>query len=217
MAQRGYNPYDFSDGRGLRPVIELAGRLSARARLRRYRWYLGTMQPVPEDRILDLGCGSAWSLAQLNPEAFVTGVDLVKREGFDRPNQDFVVADACELPFENDSFDIAYSNSLIEHIAPHRRAAFAHEIQRVSRRFWVQTPNYWFPIEPHALLPGAQFLPDRARRVAWRMSPRGIQYEDSLQLLRRSELAELFEDALILKERVGPWTKSFVASGPMPS
>lgn len=214
MARRlGDNPYALADG-GPGPVINLVGRLSIRARSRRYRWYLDTMRPKPEDRILDLGCGGAWSLAQLDPEAFVTGVDLVHREGFDRPNQRFVIADACELPFEDNSFDIGYSNSLIEHISPPRRPAFAREIQRVSHRHWVQTPNYWFPVEPHALLPGVQFLPDRVRRIAWRASPRNLNYEDSLRLLRRTELADLFNDAVILSERLGPLTKSFVAAGP---
>jgi hypothetical protein len=78
----------------------------------------------------------------------------------------------------------------------------------------VQTPNYWFPIEPHALLPGVQFLPKHVRREAWRLSPRGIEYEDSLELLTEGELAKLFTDALIMRERIGPLVKSLVAIGP---
>jgi SAM-dependent methyltransferase len=208
------NPYDLGDGRGLQPIIALAGSVASRARARRYERYRATMLPQAEDRILDLGCGESWSLAHLDPEARVTGVDLVERSGFDRPNQSFVVADACELPFPDNSFEIAYSNSLIEHIPSERRRDFAREVRRVAERYWIQTPNRWFPIEPHALLPGVQFLPDRARRAAWNASPRRAPYEEALRLLDAAELAELFDDALILRERAGPLTKSLLAVGP---
>jgi SAM-dependent methyltransferase len=208
------NPYDLDDGRGLRPVITVAGRLSARARQKRYDRYRRTMRPGRGERLLDLGCGGGWSLARLDPDAHVTGVDLAPRDGFDRPNQRFVAAGACELPFEEGSFDLAYSNSLIEHIEVERRREFANEVRRVATRYWIQTPNYWFPIEPHALLPGVQFIPERARRIAWLASPRGIEYEASLQLIRESELGALFPEAMILHERIGPLTKSLVAVGP---
>lgn len=208
------NPYDLADGRGVGSIIKLAGKYANKAREHRYQWYLDTIKPEPQERIVDVGCGGGWSLAQLDPEAFVTGVDLTERDGFERPNQRFVAADACALPFEDESFDIGYSNSLIEHIAPVRRQEFADEIRRVAKRYWIQTPNHWFPIEPHALLPGAQYLPEGARRAFWRASPRQIAYEDSLQLLAASELSALFPDALIMRERVGPMTKSLVAIGP---
>ncbi len=208
------NPYDLGDDRGLGPLIALAGRLSSKAREKRYREYREIMRPAAGDRILDLGCGGYWSLAHLDPKAHITGVDLVERPGFDRPNQRFVRTDACALPFEDQSFEIAYANSLVEHIAPARRQAFADEVRRVARRYWVQTPHYWFPVEPHALLPGVQFLPAAARRALWRASPRGVEYEESLRLLTVRELRSLFGDALILRERVGPLTKSLVAVGP---
>jgi len=208
------NPYGQGDGPGIGAITALAGRLANQARAVRYQRYRATMHPATDDRIVDIGCGGGWSLAALDPEAHVTGVDLTFREGFDRPNQRFVESDACDLPFEDGSFEIAYSNSLIEHIAPERRHLFAAEVKRVAQRYWVQTPNYWFPVEPHALLPGAQFLPTGARRAAWRASPRKHEWEDALRLLRERELQDLFDDAIILRERVGPLTKSLVAVGP---
>lgn len=211
---RNANPYDLDDDRGVRLVNDLAGRLAHSARSQRYTQYRRTMRPQPSERILDVGCGNSWSLAALDPDALVTGVDLVERDGFERPNQQFVKADACDLPFADDSFDLAYSNSLIEHIPVELRSLFADEVRRVGRRYWIQTPNYWFPLEPHALLPGIQFLPASARRRAWALSPRRIEFEDSLELLSRRALIGLFPDALILRERIGPLTKSLIAIGP---
>lgn len=208
------NPYARADDRGIGPVIEVAGLVSRRNRERRYARYLRTMKPQPGERLLDVGCGGGWSLAGLDPSALVTGVDRVLQGDFSHPNQTFVAADAWDLPFQDKSFDIGYSNSLIEHLPIARRAAFADELRRVAGRYWVQTPNRWFPLEPHALLPGVQFLPPAARRAAWRLSPRRIPYDESLRMLSRAELASLFDDAFILEERTGPFVKSLVAIGP---
>jgi len=198
-------------------LVRVAGRLADRARRRRFERFLQTIRPEPYERLIDIGCGSSWSLAELAPAAHVTGVDLVYRGGFDAEHHDFVAADACDLPFSAGAFEIAYSNSLIEHIGRDRRRLFADELRRVADRYWVQTPNRGFPIEPHALLPGVQLLPAELRRLAWKLSPRQIPYEDSLELLGRDELADLFDDGLILEERVGPVTKSFIAIGPRTS
>ena len=66
------------------------------------------------------------------------------------------------LPFADGEFDLAYCNSVIEHVPRERRAAFAAELRRVARGWYVQTPARSFPIEPHSLLPGAHWLPARA-------------------------------------------------------
>lgn len=210
----GSTPYDLGADRKAGVAVALAGSLAGRARARRFDRYLQTMKPQPGEQLLDVGCGGSGSLAALDPEAPVTGVDLAYRGGFERPNQRFVAADACDLPFDDGSFRLGYSNSLIEHVPFERRATFAEELRRVADRYWVQTPNYWFPLEPHALLPGVQFLRPAARRIAWRASPRRARYEESLQLLSRGELTSLFDDGLILEERVGPLVKSLIAIGP---
>ncbi|PPU68874.1 hypothetical protein XpiCFBP4643_07720 [Xanthomonas pisi] len=68
--------------------------------------------------------------------------------------------DGCALGYADNAFDIAHSNSVIEHVGDAARThAFADQIRRVAAQYYVQTPNYWFPIEPHYLAPGIQFLP----------------------------------------------------------
>ena len=143
----------------------------------------------------------------LEPDLDITGVDLVERPGYPGP---FVVADATErLPFDDAAFDLAYSSSVIEHVAPARRGAFARELRRVASGWWVQTPAYSFPVEPHALLPFAHWLPPRARRPYWRLGV-ADEWED-VALLRRGELEALLPGGSVVAERVGPLAKSWIS------
>lgn len=186
------------------PLARLASPLAARTRARRHA---ALFPPLPADaRILDVGCG-ALGLRALEPQRDITGVDVVERPGYPGP---FVVADATRaLPFADGEFDLAYSSSVIEHVAPERRAAFAAELRRVARGHYVQTPAFCFPVEPHALLPFAHWLPLRLRRRYWRLGA-AASWEE-IALLRRSELAALFPGAEIRAERLGPLAKSWVA------
>ena len=123
----------------------------------------------------------------------------------------------------DDAFDIAFSNSVIEHLftldAQQRMAA---EIRRVAPAYWVQTPNFWFPIEPHFLVPAWHWLPEetrvailRRRGVGWagrcpdEAHARAVVQEH--RLMRRDELARLFPDAVIVGERLAGLTKSWTA------
>ena len=86
------------------------------------------------------------------------------------------------------------------------RQRFAGELRRVGRGWFVQTPAFSFPLEPHALLPAAHWLPVPLRKRYWRFGAAGDWEE--ISLLRRAELERLFGPALA--ERVGPLVKSWV-------
>ncbi|MFC7552404.1 hypothetical protein ACFQU7_09250 [Pseudoroseomonas wenyumeiae] len=77
----------------------------------------------------------------------------------------YIGADARVLDgFRDKQFDISHSNSLIEHVGSWKdKKSTADETRRIAHSYYVQTPNYWFPIEPHFLVPGFQFLPKQAR------------------------------------------------------
>jgi SAM-dependent methyltransferase len=186
------------------PLPRLAEPFAKRARERRHTRLLALLRGAAKLRIVDIGCGSP-GLAGLAPELDITGVDLLERPGYPGP---FVLADAAAgLPFADGEFDLAYANSVIEHVPPARRAAFAAELRRVARGWYVQTPARSFPIEPHSLLPGAHWLTPPLRRRYWRLGAGGDP--DEVALLSRHELEALFGPAR--RERFGPFTKSWIS------
>jgi len=190
------------------PVQRVAGVLSTHARRRRYTTFVRTLDVRPEDRILDVGCGRLGLLA-LGPGHRIVGLDARPQPGY--PGE-LVIGDARAMPFADGEFDVAYCNSLLEHVRPVDRPLVAAEIRRVARRWFVQTPNLWFPFEPHVLLPGYQFLPASMQGRLSGLAASGGAHEWT-RLLDARALARLFPDGRILRERVGPLTKSLMAVG----
>lgn len=189
------------------PLARVASPLAARARARRHGRFFALTGLQPGARVLDVGCGSI-GLRALEPTLDVTGVDMSERPEYPGP---FVCADASAgLPFADGEFDLVYCSSVIEHVPSSRRRAFAAEVRRVGRTWYVQTPAWSFPIEPHALLPAAHWLPVSLRRRYWRLGA-AKDWED-ISLLRRAEMAELF-GAPVLAERMGRLVKSWVCVG----
>jgi SAM-dependent methyltransferase len=189
------------------PLARLVSPFAARARAARHERFFALTQTPAGARVLDLGCG-ALGLRALEPELDITGVDLAPRPDYPGP---FVRADAAAgLPFADGEFDLVYCSSVIEHVPPTRRAAFAAETRRVGRGWFVQTPAYSFPLEPHSLLPFAHWLPVAVRRPYWRLGAAG-EWEE-IELLRRGEMEALFGPAL--PERAGGLVKSWVCVRP---
>jgi SAM-dependent methyltransferase len=196
--------YSSAPGR----VARVASPLAARARQRRHDRFFPLTGVRPGMRVVDIGCGNG-GLRAFEPDLDVTGVDMYARPAYPGP---FVLADAAEhLPFADGEFDLAYSSSVVEHIEPEKRAVFAAELKRVARGWFVQTPAFSFPLEPHALLPFAHWLPSSVRQPYWRLGATG--YWEDVALLRRREVESLFGPAI--PERWGPLVKSWVAVQPV--
>jgi hypothetical protein len=153
----------------------------------------------------------------------VTMIGFEAGEGGD-PLFATVVGDACKLPeFADRSFDLAHSNSVIEHVGDWKYVeAFAGEVRRLAPRYYVQTPYYWFPIEPHYSAPFFHWRSEgaRARRLMKRplgFSPRAKDIGEAMRdvqdarLLDKTQFRYLFPDAQHIDERVAGLTKSLIA------
>ena len=137
-----------------------------------------------------------------------------------------VLASGLALPFRDRSFDVCFSNSVIEHVGDARaRADFAREVRRVAKRYWVQTPNRNFPLETHFVCLFLHWLPfHMTRRLirhfslwGWMTKPSQVDVDEALRrltLLDEREMRELFPDAKIVKERFLGMVNSLIAVRP---
>lgn len=141
-----------------------------------------------------------------------------------RPNFTALVGDGRTMPqFADQQFDIVFSNSTIEHVGDFAdQQRMANEVRRIGRRYYIQTPNRYFPIEPHFLFPLFQFLP-----ITWRVwlvqhfnlgwysripdYRRALAEVTSIRLLSKAEFLQLFPEARIFEEKFFGLVKSFVA------
>jgi hypothetical protein len=127
--------------------------------------------------------------------------------------------------FADRSFDVVFSNSVIEHVGGlENQERMAAEVIRIGRRYFIQTPNFGFPIEPHFLFPGFQWLPETSRiwlvrHFALGWVERAVDDRAARQLVRDNclmterQFRSLFPGAKIYKERFLGLTKSFIACG----
>jgi SAM-dependent methyltransferase len=186
-----------------------------RWREQRYRLFMDLCRVQPEDRILDVGAGAGGALERFNLTNEIVAIDLepLESDWMANPNVTVQVADATRLPFADREFPVAFSSSVIEHIPKELQAAFASEVGRVARRYYVQTPNRYFPIEPHYQLPLFQFLPERVRRALNKRFTLGWKEKgkwEEINLLSARDLRRLFPDAEIHRERLFGLTKSLM-------
>ncbi len=111
------------------------------------------------------------------------------------PGLKFVQADALSLPFADQSFDLAVSFAVIEHVGNNeRQRAFVRELCRVGKRVCLTMPNRWYPIEFHTVLPLLHWLPpEKFRRIIRLLGKEFFSHEENLNLLGEKDLLALLE------------------------
>jgi SAM-dependent methyltransferase len=162
--------------------VRLTDAISLRSRRRKFDLFVETMQPTAETRVLDVGvddfgfgdthdCGTLNFFEEFYPwQERITALGQHEGRRFlERyPSARYVQGDALSLPFADCSFDVVFSNAVIEHVGRHEaQQRFVHEILRVAPRAFVATPNRWFPIEVHTHAPFVHWLPDALAHRAY--------------------------------------------------
>jgi hypothetical protein len=174
--------------------------------------------------VIDLGgLVETWLRAPVRPKH----VHVINLSPSSDPAPDWVEVsrgDVCALPDDVASrrYDLVFSNSVIEHVGGHeRRLRFADAVHLLAEAHWIQTPYRFFPVEPHWVVPGMQFLPTAAqvavvRRWALTEVPNGDGVRATKQvlwteLLDRTQMRHYFPDSTLRAERVFGLTKSLIA------
>lgn len=207
--------------------------LSAKSRSRKLQLFFDLLRPNQDDRVLDVGgeCDPAGPSVQLSDNypwknrVTVANIDLeaMKRVRQTYPDSDVLLADACRLPFPDKSFDIGFSNAVIEHLYTRRnQQQMAAEIQRVCKRWFLATPNRWYPYEFHARLPFVSWLPaPLMHRVTRVVCYNHVHHRymsglrtDEIRLLTARELRRLFPRSRVIPLRITFYPETLLAVGP---
>jgi SAM-dependent methyltransferase len=188
--------------------VKLVDAVSLRSRRRKLRLFLDELRPDATTTVLDVGvdevgfgaaggqsgCSTHNFLEELYPwRDRITALGLHDGAGFSRqyPEIPYVQGDACALPFADGSFDVVFSNAVIEHVGDvERQSLFVAEALRVGRHVFLTTPNRWFPIEVHTRLPLVHWLPQGAAGRAYDVTGKGWAREN--HLLGSRDLRGLF-------------------------
>ncbi|MBL8006293.1 MAG: class I SAM-dependent methyltransferase [Ignavibacteria bacterium] len=178
-------------------------------------------------KILDIG-GSDYYWRCLgftgddNYKIMIINTENQKTDDF--TNITFLKRDARDLRFISDGeYDLVFSNSMIEHLNSYdEQKKLAGEIRRTGKKYFIQTPDYYFPLEPHFLFPFFQFLSVEMKTKLIRKYSLGWfekqtnqenarQLAESVRLLKEKELREIFPGCKIYRERFFGLSKSLTA------
>jgi ubiquinone/menaquinone biosynthesis C-methylase UbiE len=192
--------------------------INQKFREKRFAFFKTLLKKFPSDKpveILDIGgTQSYWERMNFteSSEFNITLLNLditpVRFKNFSS-----VKGDACDLSaFSDKHFDIVFSNSVIEHLySPENQKKMAEEVRRVGKSYYIQTPNFYFPIEPHWLFPFFQFLPFNIRVLLTKKfnlghykkaesSQEAIRRVKEVQLLTEREMKALFPEGTVYRE-----------------
>ncbi len=205
----------------------IPARLAAYQRRRIFQRFVQHFGTGPQQTIVDVGVteNEAYDLDNalevLYPnKAAITAVGLEDGSHLERRYHGlrFVRVARGRLPFADDSFDVAHSSAVIEHVGDRRKQAdFLRELWRVARRgLFVTTPNRWFPVELHTVLPLVHWLPPATSRAMLRRMGRDFYADEAnLNLMSRGDLYRMARDAgiggaCIERVRLGPWSSNLL-------
>jgi len=209
------------------PLRKMATQTAYQARKRMFDFFLSVTEVTPATKVLDLGVTPDRKLADSNffeqfypykANITATSIEDASFLEIEYPGLRFVQTQADILPFENQAFDIAFCSAVLEHVGSRENQAhFIAEMLRVSKYFFLTTPNRQFPIEVHTFLPLLHWLPQATHQAILRKL--GLSFwaqTENLNLLTPNSLLKLFPDEAKLnlhQHRVLGLSSNLVAYG----
>lgn len=108
------------------------------------------------------------------------------------PGSKFIQNEPGEpLPFHDDQFNIVFCSAVLEHVGDREaQRFFLGELIRVGRKIFLTTPNRWFPVEVHTVLPLIHWLPQPIHQKILKLL--GMDFyasTDRLNLLSKRQLS----------------------------
>jgi SAM-dependent methyltransferase len=212
--------YNNKGGTGM----SIATRVSTFNRTRKWDIFLSQVRPTPEMTVLDVG----YTEKEFSPmdnfieknyphPANITALGVSKCDAFTAryPMVKTFVYDGKHFPFTDKSFDVCWSNAVLEHVGDaERQLGFLKEIVRVSKRAFITTPNRLFPIEVHTRTPLLHMLPKVAFDGFLRATGKSWAAGDYMNLLTEGSLRGLLGRSgargyQLFKNRLGGFTLDF--------
>lgn len=205
-------------------ILEKFAKVLRRDRFVLFKSFMLTL-PRPVN-VLDVGGRQKfWEDMNFTDEADINLTILnVEKVEVTKPNFRSIVGDTRKIPdLKSQEFDVVFSNSVIEHVGDYQQQSqMVEEIKRLGKRYFIQTPNYFFPIEPHFLFPCFQFFPLYLKvfillnfGAGWykkvENKQEAVEVANSINLLTEQKVRSLFPEATIYQEKLFGLTKSFIA------
>ncbi|BAP55562.1 methylase [Thioploca ingrica] len=188
-------------------------------RQRRMSVFLMRMKVKNGYKIIDLGgTPELWETVDLDLEITLLNLSHVThyQPSTLRHSYQFITGDACHINgLIDNTFDLVFSNSVIEHVGPvSQQQAFAETVRQLAPRYWIQTPSLWFPIEAHCNLPLWWFYPQFFQQAwirRWQQQGREFLWRQMTEtrLLTLNRLKFLFPEAQVYTEYVVGFPKSY--------
>ena len=218
----------FSKGNRLRGV---ATKLALRARHKMFARFITAVPTSAASTVVDIGVTPDRELADSNffealyPHAGQITATSIEDAAFlevQFPGLTFVQTNGTTLPFEDRAFDVAFCSAVLEHVGDRdAQRQFINEMCRVADRFFLTTPNRWFPVELHTFLPVLHWLPQRHHQAVLRTLGKPFWAStDNLNLVSAKELVALFptgSQVSLIRHRTAGWCSNLVVHGRTPA
>jgi SAM-dependent methyltransferase len=208
-------------------VWKLTEKPTINSRKQKYELFIKLIKPKPEETILDVGVApfvfrATNFLEQWYPYperiTAITNEDLSSYMEFKKyfPKVKLVWGDGCNLDFPDNYFDIVFCNAVVEHVGSRDlQKQFIREIVRVGKRAFITTPNYWFPVDFHTLIPFAHWLPEKVKSWIYIKFKREFYAsKEHLNLLSYKTFLSLFPEDVnvkIIKQKFLGLTSNLIA------